>query len=101
MMEKPKLLEDPFAVILAHLDDASTHVEEVYTLDKAGAFADKANQPAAKLVKTQLAKAASLLRDLAYTAWVESGKSPSQGNAANYNPATGSAPPGPDVKITR
>jgi hypothetical protein len=106
LIEKPKLLDDPFAAILAHLDDASSHVEEVYILDKAGAYADKANESAARLVKSQLAKAASLLRDLAYTAWVESGKSAAQianpisRTNPDYNPATGSAPPGPDVRIT-
>jgi len=109
LMEKPKVLDDPFAAVLAHLDDASSHVEEVYVLDKAGAFADKGNEPAARLVKTQLAKAAALLRDLAYTAWVESGKPPAQSNAQSspisrsnpaYNPQTGTAAPGPPVKRT-
>jgi hypothetical protein len=106
LMSKAKLLDDPFAAILAHLDDASTHVEQVYELDKAGAFAQKENETAARLVKTQLAKAASLLRDLAYTAWVESGKTAAPpGPESNplsranprYNPETGAAAPGPAV----
>ncbi len=104
MMDKPKVLADPFAAILAHLDDASTHVEEVYILDKSGALADKTNESAARLVKSQLAKAASLLRDLAYTAWIESGKpatpqeNPISRSNPRYNPETGTAPPGPAVK---
>jgi len=100
LMEKPKLLDDPFATFLAHLNDASTHVEEVYALDKSGAFADKSNAAAGALVKMQLAKAAALLRDLTYTAWVESGRPAAPGGANPidpknplYNPATGSAPP--------
>ena len=110
LMEKPKLLEDPFAAILAHLDDAFSHVEEIYVLDKAGAFADKTNEPAGRLAKTQLAKAAALLRDLACTAWAESAKpvTPSgvDGNPVSrtnprYNPETGTAPPGPAVKRGR
>jgi len=110
LMEKPRLLDDPFAAIRAHLDDASSHVEEVYALDKDGAFADKSNQPAVKVVKAQLAKGAAPLCDLAYTAWVESGKPPAPGSAANNpvsranpldNPSTGSAAPGPDVKMKR
>jgi hypothetical protein len=112
LMEKPKKLDDPFASVLAHLDDASTHVEEVYMLDKKGALADKNNQQAAKLVRTQLAKAAALLRDLTYTAWIESEKPVApygRGNASsnplsrsnpNYDPETGTAPPGPPVKRT-
>ncbi len=107
LMEKAKLLDDPFAAIVAHLDDASTHVEEVYQLDKAGAFADKTNIPAARLAKGQLAKAAALLRDLTYTAWVQSAKpmSPPQPGsnttlrtAPGYNPETGTAPPAPSLK---
>jgi hypothetical protein len=104
VMDKPKVLADPFAAVLAHLDEASTHVEEVYILDKSGALADKTNEPAAKLVKSQLAKAAALLRDLAYTAWIESGKpatpqeNPINRSNPRYNPETGTAPPGPAVK---
>ena len=79
-MAKAKVLDDPFAAILAHLDDAATHVEQVYILDKAGAFADKNNEAAAQLAKSQLAKAAALLRDLAYTSWIESAK-PATGGA--------------------
>jgi hypothetical protein len=102
LMTKPAVLADPFAAILAHLDDASTHVEEVYVLDKSGAFSDKANEPATRLAKTQLAKAAALLRDLTYTAWIESAKPPAPGgpeanplsrNNPRYNPETGTAPP--------
>ena len=102
LVTKPQVLSDPFEAMLRHLDDASTHVEEVYVMDKAGAFADAKNAEAAALVKTQLAKAASLLRDLTYTAWVESGKQMQSGRGAGnpidsktpgYNPATGTAPP--------
>jgi hypothetical protein len=110
LMPKARVLEDPFPAILAHLDDAASHVEEVYVLDQAGAFADQSNQAAARLVRMQLAKGAALLRDLTYTAWVESGRPPATGaSGANpispsnplYNPATGSAPPGPAVKVIK
>ena len=110
IMEKPRVLDDPFAAFLAHLDDASTHVEEVYILDKAGAFADRTNEPAVKLARGQLAKAAALLRDLTYTAWLESAKQPASGDAASnpvsrsnpgYNPETGTAAPGSPVKMNK
>lgn len=110
LMSKPVLLDDPFAAILTHLDDASAHVEEVYILDKAGAFADKASVPAATLARHQLANAAALLRDLTYTAWIESAKPQTPGGAdanpisrANprYNPETGTAAPGLAVKRAR
>lgn len=110
LIDRPKQLADPFSAILAHLDDAASHVEEVYVLDKSGALADKNNEQAAHLVRTQLAKAAALLRDLTYTAWLESAKPPSSGgpesnpvNRANprYNPEAGTAPPGPAVRRDR
>ena len=101
LLTKPRVLDDPFLAVLQHLDDASTHVEEVYVMDKSGALADAKNAEATALVKMQLAKAAALLRDLTYTAWIESGKPTAgrqEGNPVNsttpgYNPATGTAPP--------
>lgn len=96
------VLADPFAAILAHLDDAAMHVEEVYEMDGRKAFANKDDQQARALVTRQLSRAAALLRDLAYTAWIESGKpAPAPGTQANpisrqhpqYNPETGTAPP--------
>ena len=110
MMDQPKQLADPFAAILAHLDDAASHVEEVYILDKSGALADKGNEQAGQLVRMQLAKAAALLRDLTYTAWIESAKPAPRGgpesnpiNRTNprYNPETGTAAPGPAVRRDR
>ena len=100
LVTKARVLDDPFLAVLHHLDDASTHVEEIYVMDKAGALGDAKNAEAAALVKMQLAKAAALLRDLTYTAWIESGK-PMPARGANpidsatpgYNPATGTAPP--------
>jgi hypothetical protein len=106
LVGRPKVLGDPFAEILDHLYDASTHVEEVYQMDKSGSFVDKTNDKAARLVKRQLAKAAELLRDLTYTAWVNSGEpaapfdrdqSPTNPSNPRYNPATGSAPPSAPV----
>ena len=103
---KPKRLPAPFAAILDHLNRAASHVEEVYRLDKAGALADRENAPARKLVYERLASGAELLRDLAYTAWLASGEpfpfsrenNPIDPKNARYNPATGSAPPGPPVE---
>jgi len=103
-----KVLDDPFADIVAHLDDAFTHVEDVYQMDARNAYADKTDRQARELVLRQLSRAAALLRDLTYTAWVESGKVPSVSSGANgnpvssshpnYNPQTGTAPPGGAVK---
>lgn len=93
-------LADPFTAILAHLDEAGRHTEQVYRLEKAGALADAANVEARALVIQQTARGAALLRDLAYTAWLKSGEPPVNDPGGNpivpahprYNPATGSAP---------
>jgi hypothetical protein len=79
----PRVLEDPFAAILAHLDDAATHVEEVYQMDQRGAFAKKDDAPARARVIRQLGRAAALLRDLTYTAWVESATPAARGTGPN------------------
>ncbi|HMF78895.1 MAG TPA: hypothetical protein VK604_24775 [Bryobacteraceae bacterium] len=104
-----RVLNDPFAAMIHHLNDASTHVEQIYCLDQAGALNDPHNKEAAALVKSQLSNAALLLRDLTYTAWIQSGEPQSRGTGPNpidpsnptYNPATGSAPPeGPAIPNT-
>ena len=99
-----KRLDDPFTAILEHLDRSHTRVERVYQLDKAGAYQDKANADARELVYTCTAEAAMLLRDLVYTAWLESASplqpqstgtvQPINPKHSQYNPATGSAPAG-------
>lgn len=106
LISAPRVLDDPFAAILAHLDDAATFVEAVYEMDGRQAFANRDDREARALATRQLARAASLLRDLTYTAWVESARpAPARGSMPNpilpthpmYNPATGTAPPGNPV----
>lgn len=104
-------IPDVFDAVLAHLDDAAMHVEQVYQLDKAGvlrgpdgvqalAEAVGAEKEAEALVRRQLTRAAALLRDLACTAWIRSAEpmsftrsdDPISRTHPHYNPATGSAP---------
>src|SRR5262245_430429 len=100
------VLPDAFDAAIAHFNDAATHVEEVYQMDKAGVFEPGAppSSPeyakAKALVRRQITRAAALLRDLANTAWVRSGETVTFSPTDNpilqtnprYNPATGSAP---------
>lgn len=94
------VLADPFDAVIAHLNDAARHVEEVYQLDKSGALTDAQHAGARALVRRQITRASALLRDLAFTAWVRSGERTTFSPADNpvlpthphYNPATGSAP---------
>jgi hypothetical protein len=84
-----------------HMILARESVEDVYRLDLRGAFKDPANAEARRLVHTRLASGAAFLRDLAYTAWIETAKPvppgspidrPNNPENPRYNPATGSAP---------
>jgi hypothetical protein len=94
-------LDDPWMAILDHMIEARNAVEDVYRLDLRGAFKNAGDAEAKKLVYTRLASGAGFLRDLVYTAWIESEKPVPQGTATDlpnnpenprYNPATGSAP---------
>lgn len=114
LMPAARELDDPFAVIIGHVDNAASHVTEIYELDKEGAFTVPTNRAAAQLVRTQLVEAAALLRDLVSTAWMRSGRpipqepgwrgtieDPSALSNPRFNPATGTVPPdGPPIRNT-
>jgi hypothetical protein len=94
-------LDDVWKAVLDHSLEARNSVEDVYRLDQRGAFTKKDDQEARELVYKRLASGASFLRDLAYTAWIESAKpiprisptdQPQNPDNPRYNPATGSAP---------
>jgi len=100
----PKKLADPLTAILAQLTTAHMRVERLYELEQRGAFKDRENSDARDLVYSCTGDAATLLRDLIYTAWLTSADPvPSfdpddrtnDPRNPRYNPATGSAPPPP------
>ncbi|HLK62075.1 MAG TPA: hypothetical protein VKU19_01450 [Bryobacteraceae bacterium] len=99
--KQPHHLDDVWKAVLDHSLEARESVEDVYRLDLRGAFQKKDDAEARELVHKRLAAGASFLRDLAYTAWLESAKpvprtdpidQPQNPNNPRYNPATGSAP---------
>jgi hypothetical protein len=101
MRKDPRHLDDVWKAVLDHSLEARNSVEEVYQLDLRGAFHNKDDVEARELVYKRLASGASFLRDLVYTAWMESAKPvpdvPLIDHMQNpdnpkYNPATGSAP---------
>lgn len=101
MRKDARHLDNVWQATLDHSIEARDSVEDVYRLDLLGAFQKKDNAEARELVYKRLAAGASFLRDLAYTAWLESAKpvaridaSEQPQNPANprYNPAAGSAP---------
>jgi len=69
---KPIVMKDVFAEYVAYLKHSNADVEDVYRLEKAGAFVG-AGTPAGKaFVNERLAAGAVELRDIIYTAWVQS-----------------------------
>ena len=69
----PRRVSDPFTSVLDMLSQGHTRVDQLYRLEQAKAYTDKTNRDARELVYTCTAEAATLLRDLIYTAWVTSG----------------------------
>ena len=101
MRRDARHLDDVWQATLDHSLEARDSVEDVYRVDLRGGFEKKDDAEARELVYKRLAAGASFLRDLAYTAWIESAKPVpatdpihQMQNPANpkYNPATGSAP---------
>lgn len=65
-------VSDPFADTLAYLQRENRFVEDVYRLDKDGQLT--ANSPEAqRFIESRMAEGSSMLRDLIYAAWIESG----------------------------
>jgi len=69
-----KIVSDPFAGYLAYLRHSATFVERVYQLDKAQGFAGAGTAESRQFTAERLAAGASELRDLIYTAWLDSAK---------------------------
>jgi hypothetical protein len=65
---------DLFDSYVAYLRQTATHVEKVYQLEKAGGFSGKGTAESRDFTAERLAAGASMLRDMIYTAWLESGK---------------------------
>jgi len=74
-MTEPKALEgDIFDDYVGYLRQTKTHVEQVYQLEKAGGFVGAGTAESREFTAERLAVGASMLRDMIYTAWLESGK---------------------------
>ncbi len=72
-MTPAKLIEgDMFDAYVAYLRHTATYVEQVYQFDKAGAFIGAGTPESRDFTAARLAAGASMLRDLIYTAWIDS-----------------------------
>jgi hypothetical protein len=65
---------DIFDGYVAYLRHTQTYVEKVYQLEKAGGFVGAGSAESREFTAERLAAGASMLRDMIYTAWLESGK---------------------------
>jgi hypothetical protein len=63
---------DLFDAYVAYLRQSATHVEKVYQLEKAGGFVGAGSAESREFTADRLAAGASMLRDMIYTAWVDS-----------------------------
>jgi len=99
--KEPRYLDDPWPAVLQYSLDSRNFVEDVYRVDLRGGFKNKQDKEARESVYKRIAAGAGFLRDLAYTAWIDSAKpvpavkpidEPENPENPRYNPATGSAP---------
>jgi len=65
---------DMFDAYVAYLRHTATYVERVYQLEKAGGFVGAGTVESRDFAADRLAAGASMLRDMIYTAWLESAK---------------------------
>jgi len=72
---------DMFDAYVAYLRHSATFVEKVYQLDKAGSFLGAGTPESRDFAAERLAAAASMLRDMIYTAWIESAQPVSDAHA--------------------
>lgn len=68
----PRVLKDPFADTLTYLKKENGNAEEVYILDKQGAIQGSGTPEMRQFVAQRMGEGSSMLRDLIYTAWVDS-----------------------------
>ncbi len=65
---------DIFDAYVAYLRNTKTYTEKVYQLEKAGGFVGAGTPESREFTAERLAAGASMLRDMIYTAWLESAK---------------------------
>lgn len=74
LVTPPRVLQDPFVDTLTYLKMENEHAEEVYKLDKKGAIAGLGTPEMRQFVARRMGEGSSMLRDLIYTAWIDSNR---------------------------
>jgi hypothetical protein len=65
---------DMFDAYVAYIRTTATYVEKVYQLEKAGGFTGAGTPESRTFTASRIAAGASMLRDMIYSAWVDSGQ---------------------------
>jgi len=86
----PRLLADPFQDYISYLRDSHQYVEKVYQLEKAGGFEGEGTPESREFIRQRLAAGAQMLRDMWYSAWIQSAQAPPP-----YMPAKPASAPAP------
>jgi hypothetical protein len=83
-MTPVKILQgDMFDDYVAYLRHTGTYVEKVYQFEKAGSFIGAGTPESRDFTAARLADGASMLRDMIYTAWIESAQPVPDAHAGN------------------
>jgi hypothetical protein len=86
-------LKDPFQDYVSYLWKSHSYVEQVYQLEKVGGFEGAGSAESRQFIAQRMAYGATMLRDLWYTAWLDSAVDPPP-------PAKPASPPSPNRKTT-
>ena len=68
----PRVLSGPFEDFVAYLRTTHTHVAETYRMEKQGGFKGHGTAQSRTFTAERMAAGATMLRDMIYTAWVQS-----------------------------
>jgi hypothetical protein len=79
---QPRSLADPFHDYLHYLDDSHQLVETAYQLEKEGGFDGEGTAASRDFIRHRLAAGAEMLRNMWYSAWVQSGQQPGPSDPA-------------------
>ena len=74
-VQAPSRLDDVFGSIKQYLNQSFSQIEPLYELEKSGEFKPESPRPrGSEFIQTQIGRAATMLANLWYTAWLESGE---------------------------
>jgi len=93
LITAPRQMNDVFDDYVAYLRSSSRLIERTYQLEKLGGFDGSGTVESKQFVTERLAAAASELRDMCYTAWIESANPVPERQVAP-NPAAAAKPSG-------